>query len=198
MRLASLNEELESITRDYDYGIVPGSATIFVLDEIEALGRLDLTLLEGVMIVVEVNSQGYKITSHSPLYSGASALATTQAILAHINQPFETMENLLMTVSPMYCQRFQEVLYAKLQSVNQQQEDSNDPHMPTSSTIATTSLYPNNNTNHPSSSASFNQQQQEQQLSSSSQEQTSSLNPSLHTSTTSPSNKSNSQDNWIH
>ena len=42
-------------------GIVPGSATIFVLDEIEALGRLDLTLLEGVMIVVEVNSQGYKV-----------------------------------------------------------------------------------------------------------------------------------------
>ena len=131
-------------------GIVPGSATIFVLDEIESLGRLDLTLLEGVMIVVEVNSQGYKvkvlprytitrshatqkITSHSPLYSGASALATTQAILAHINQPFETMENLLMTVSPMFCQRFQEVLYQKLQSVHQQQQMSEEALQPEAS-----------------------------------------------------------------
>lgn len=42
-------------------GIVPGSATVFVLDEAQGLGRLDLTLLEGVMIVVEVNSQGYKV-----------------------------------------------------------------------------------------------------------------------------------------
>lgn len=42
-------------------GIVPGSATIFVLDESEGVGRLDLTLLEGVMIVVEVTDAGYKV-----------------------------------------------------------------------------------------------------------------------------------------
>ncbi|KAI7848407.1 hypothetical protein BDC45DRAFT_523405 [Circinella umbellata] len=180
MRLASLNEELESITRDYDYGIVPGSATIFVLDEIEALGRLDLTLLEGVMIVVEVNNQGYKITSHSPLYSGASALATTQAILAHINQPFETMENLLMTVSPMFCERFQEVLYEKLQSVNQSQivpsQHDNQSQQSTTTTTTTTTT-PSFNPQRPSSSPH-------------------SSNPSLHTST-SPSNTTNTQDNWI-
>lgn len=42
-------------------GIVPGSATIFVLDESEGVGRLDLTLLEGVMIIVEVTDEGYKV-----------------------------------------------------------------------------------------------------------------------------------------
>ncbi|KAI8144918.1 hypothetical protein BJV82DRAFT_606692 [Fennellomyces sp. T-0311] len=169
MRLATLNEELESITRDYDYGIVPGSATIFVLDEIEALGRLDLTLLEGVMIVVEVNSQGYKITSHSPLYSGAAALATTQAILAHINQPFETMENLLMTVSPMFCQRFQEVLYQKLQSVHQQQMPEEQQQPP----------FPNNSSSYASSAPST------------------SSNPSLHNSASRNPATADPPENWI-
>ncbi|KAL1936254.1 hypothetical protein VTP01DRAFT_388 [Rhizomucor pusillus] len=122
MRLPSLSEELQAITQDYDYGIVPGSATIFVLDESEGVGRLDLTLLEGVMIVVEVTDAGYKVTSHSPLCNGPATLTATQTIMAHLNQPFESMENLLMTISPMFCQRFQEALYERLQSVHEQQQ----------------------------------------------------------------------------
>lgn len=42
--------------------------------------------------------------------------------MAHLNQPFESMENLLMTISPMFCQRFQEALYERLQSVHEQQQ----------------------------------------------------------------------------
>ena len=61
MRHALLCDELDNITRSYDYGIVPGSATVFVKDELNNIGRLDLTLLEGVMIVVEVSEEGYKV-----------------------------------------------------------------------------------------------------------------------------------------
>jgi hypothetical protein len=64
MRLGSLSEELEAITKDFDYGIVPGSATVFVKDEINDIGRLDLTLLEGVMIILEVTKQSYKVGTY--------------------------------------------------------------------------------------------------------------------------------------
>jgi hypothetical protein len=67
MRLGSLSEELEAITKDFDYGIVPGSATVFVKDEINDIGRLDLTLLEGVMIILEVTKQSYKVGTHISL-----------------------------------------------------------------------------------------------------------------------------------
>ncbi|CDS04830.1 hypothetical protein LRAMOSA07360 [Lichtheimia ramosa] len=126
MRLPTLSEELDAITHNYDYGIVPGSATVFVHDELEGIGRLDLTLLEGVMIVIEVGDQGYKITSYSPLHSGSTTIAATQAVVANVNRPFETMESLLMTISPMFLQRFQEVLYQKLDNVRQQQPSEDD------------------------------------------------------------------------
>lgn len=61
MRASSLSKELESITKDYDFGIVPGSAAIFVKDEENYLGRLDLTILEGILVIIEVTDQGYKV-----------------------------------------------------------------------------------------------------------------------------------------
>ena len=56
-----MSAELDAITKEFDYGIVPGSATVFVRDEVNNIGRLDLTLLEGVMIVIEVTDQGYRV-----------------------------------------------------------------------------------------------------------------------------------------
>ncbi|KAI8991435.1 hypothetical protein BDF20DRAFT_909217 [Mycotypha africana] len=122
MRLSSLGEELDAITHEFDYGIVPGSATVFVKDEANGIGRLDLTLLEGVMIVLEVTDQGYKVTSCSPLCNMDPALSTAQLVQAHLETPFESMENLLMTISPMFRDRFQQELYNKLQSVQQHQQ----------------------------------------------------------------------------
>jgi hypothetical protein len=66
MRFGSLSAELDAITKEFDYGIVPGSATVFVKDEQNGIGRLDLTLLEGVMIVLEVTDEGYKVSLYSP------------------------------------------------------------------------------------------------------------------------------------
>ncbi|ORE11442.1 hypothetical protein BCV72DRAFT_301017 [Rhizopus microsporus var. microsporus] len=121
MRFSSLSAELDAITKEFDYGIVPGSATVFVRDEVNNIGRLDLTLLEGVMIVVEVTDQGYRVTSCSPLCNVDPALSTAQNVQAHLEHNFETMENLLMTISPMFRERFQQALYDKLQSVQSQQ-----------------------------------------------------------------------------
>ncbi|OBZ88151.1 hypothetical protein A0J61_03797 [Choanephora cucurbitarum] len=119
MKFSTLSAELDAITREFDYGIVPGSATVFVRDEVNHLGRLDLTLLEGVMVIVEVTDQGYKVTSCSPLSHVDSALSTAQTVQAHLETPFESMESLLMTISPLFRERFQQELYSKLQSVQQ-------------------------------------------------------------------------------
>jgi hypothetical protein len=50
------------------------------------------------------------------------ALSTAQTVQAHLEAPFESMENLLMTISPMFRERFQQALYDKLQSVQAQQQ----------------------------------------------------------------------------
>ncbi|KAI8096703.1 uncharacterized protein BX664DRAFT_291747 [Halteromyces radiatus] len=122
MRFDSLSEELQSITKDYDYGIVPGSAAVFVKDEVMGIGRLDLTLLEGIMIVIEVSNEGYKIASSSPLSEDPVTLAAADQVQACVDQQiFETMENLLMTASPLFRERFQATLYDKLEKVQQLQ-----------------------------------------------------------------------------
>ncbi|KAI8996920.1 hypothetical protein BDB01DRAFT_751572 [Pilobolus umbonatus] len=121
MRFDSLGAELDAITKEFDYGIVPGSATIFVRDELHGIGRLDLTLLEGVMIVLEVTDRGYKVTSCSPLCNIEPAVSTAHTVQSHLETPFESMENLLMTISPMFRERFQQALYSKLQSVQNDQ-----------------------------------------------------------------------------
>ncbi|KAI7905655.1 uncharacterized protein BX663DRAFT_468343 [Cokeromyces recurvatus] len=150
MRHCSLSEELDAMTKEFDYGIVPGSAAVFVNDEINGIGRLDLTLLEGVMIVLEVNDQGYKVTSCSPLCNVDPAISAAQTVEAHLERPFESMENLLMTISPMFREKFQQELYNKLQNVQQQQtniismqhpslyNNTTNTHIPYNNATATT------------------------------------------------------------
>ncbi|GAA5799502.1 hypothetical protein EDC94DRAFT_624317 [Helicostylum pulchrum] len=118
MRHALLCDELDDIIHSYNYGIVPGSATVFVKDEVNNMGRLDLTLLEGVMIVVEVSEEGYKVASCSPLSNAAVAITTSKTVQKNLEIMFDTMDNLLMAVSPMFCQIFQQALYDKLESVH--------------------------------------------------------------------------------
>ncbi|CAO3655926.1 unnamed protein product [Mucor fragilis] len=142
MRHALLCDELDNITRSYDYGIVPGSATVFVKDELNNIGRLDLTLLEGVMIVVEVSEEGYKVGSCSPLSSTGTSLATAQIVQKNLEVPFETMDNLLMAVSPMFRERFQQALYDKLESVHRHQQQQSSTVPITSATTTTSPSIP--------------------------------------------------------
>jgi hypothetical protein len=41
----------------------------------------------------------------------------------NLEVPFESMDNLLMTISPMFRERFQQALYDKLESVHRHQHD---------------------------------------------------------------------------
>lgn len=62
------------------------------------------------------------MTSCSPLCNVDPALSTSQTVEAHLEAPFESMESLLMAISPMFRDRFQQELYNKLQCVQQQQQ----------------------------------------------------------------------------
>jgi hypothetical protein len=77
-------------------------------------------------------------------------LTTAQTVQTYLEQPFESMENLLMTISPMFRDRFQQELYNKLQSVQQQQpEQQTAPHniIPNSHPQQQPSFMANPNTN---------------------------------------------------
>lgn len=68
-----------------------------------------------------------KVTSFSPLSNDETAVLGAQRVQSCMSTTFETMESLLMAISPMFCQRFREVLYQKLQAVHeQQQQQSSD------------------------------------------------------------------------
>lgn len=55
--------ELDKLLYNYDYGIVPGSATIFVRDEVQKTVKMDLTLLENIMVIIEITNEGYKVNN---------------------------------------------------------------------------------------------------------------------------------------
>ena len=62
MRHRLLCDELDELTHAYDYGIVPGSATVFVRDELNGFGKLDLILLEHIMLVINVSEHHYIVS----------------------------------------------------------------------------------------------------------------------------------------
>ncbi|CEG84676.1 hypothetical protein RMATCC62417_18444 [Rhizopus microsporus] len=117
MRRDILNDELDQLTHSYDYGIVPGSATVFVKDELNNLARMDLTLLENIIVVIEISEQGYKILSCSPLLTTVDA-SSLRLVQKNMQVPFETMDNLLMTISPLFRQKFQKILDESLNHVH--------------------------------------------------------------------------------
>lgn len=61
------------------------------------------------------------------------ALATTQIVQKNLEVPFESMDNLLMAISPMFRERFQQALYDKLESVHRHQDPA--PLPPTTTSI---------------------------------------------------------------
>ncbi|KAG1442655.1 hypothetical protein G6F56_010975 [Rhizopus delemar] len=112
-----LLEKLDELVYAYDYGIVPGSATIFVRDKIHNVARMDLTLLEDIMVVIEISSEGYRALSCSPL-SNAVNMSSVNLVQKHMEMLFESMDNLLIKISPMFKERFQIILDENLKHVH--------------------------------------------------------------------------------
>lgn len=76
--------------------------------------------------------------SCSPLSSTGTALATAQIVQKNLEIPFETMDNLLMAISPLFRERFQQALYDKLESVHRHQQQSST--VQTTATTAAASI----------------------------------------------------------
>lgn len=64
------------------------------------------------------------MVSQSALFCGPAAEQATKTIEGYMDQPFETVENLLMTISPLFAERFRQVLCQKLDNINNQSSTS--------------------------------------------------------------------------
>ncbi|KAI8344153.1 hypothetical protein BC941DRAFT_407903 [Chlamydoabsidia padenii] len=120
MQFSTLDKELDAICKDYDYGIVPGSVTVFVRDTIENMGRLELTLLEGIMVIIDVSEHGYMVNSCIPVLDTPTIPSSLKLVQDYLEYKFETMDKLLLTLSPLFAQRFLEKIQASI-----------DPALPT-------------------------------------------------------------------
>ncbi|KAI7857703.1 hypothetical protein BDC45DRAFT_435450 [Circinella umbellata] len=140
MPIRSLNDELDAIANGtFDYGIVPGSATVFIRDKIRNMGRFDLTLLEGVLVVIDVSpSQGFMVTSCSALSSAGLSVSTSRTVHSHMNAPFDNLETLLLSISPVFCQRFQQLFISKCTTNSTKPSTSTTTTSSTPSTPAST------------------------------------------------------------
>ncbi|KAG1052749.1 hypothetical protein G6F43_005133 [Rhizopus delemar] len=109
--------ELDKLLYNYDYGIVPGSATIFVRDEVQKTVKMDLTLLENIMVIIEITNEGYKVLSCSPL-SSTVQMSSLQLVQQHMETLFDSMENLLIKISPLFKDKFQKMLDDNLNGIH--------------------------------------------------------------------------------
>jgi len=95
------------------------------VDETRGTGEVELELLEGTVVVVEVSDRGFQIISAKPAAPPTQnnssvpsvdppswdGMASVQAVVGH---PFETMESLLMATSPKFRESFRGQLFARL------------------------------------------------------------------------------------
>lgn len=61
MKLANIHDELLAIISEYKYGIAPGSTRVTSIDETRGTGQVELELLEGAVVVVEVSDRGFQV-----------------------------------------------------------------------------------------------------------------------------------------
>ncbi|CAO3639803.1 unnamed protein product [Cunninghamella blakesleeana] len=106
MHFSTLNEELNSLDKKYDYGVMPNSITVFVRDSINKTGKIELTLLEGIMIIIEASLQGYMVLSCTPLFKDSNIKNALAIVNSHLEETFDTMDKLLITISPLFADRF--------------------------------------------------------------------------------------------
>ncbi|SAL98268.1 hypothetical protein [Absidia glauca] len=106
MQFSTLNKELDAVCTNYDYGIVPGSVTVFARDSIAVVGKLELTLLEGIMVIIEISGEGSMVTSCTPLLNTPISPSSLKLVQDHLEYTFDTIDKLLMTISPIFAQRF--------------------------------------------------------------------------------------------
>ncbi|KAJ3093219.1 hypothetical protein HK102_000020 [Quaeritorhiza haematococci] len=134
MKTESKWDELRNLVQEYAYGvrsvklILPDTtSTTPVSDGASvkttptrtdnlSVPEFELVLLEGSSLIVRLTDAGFVIVS--------SKITPQEGDATHLFRPFESMDALLNTVSPMFRDRFHQHLAEKLSSL--QQEDSDE------------------------------------------------------------------------
>lgn len=73
----------------------------------------------------------FKVLSSQPLYQVETTKVVHEHITSVYHKPFETMESLLMSISPMFREKFQEALYTKLADINDTSSSTNQQRQET-------------------------------------------------------------------
>ncbi|ORZ24747.1 hypothetical protein BCR42DRAFT_403566 [Absidia repens] len=122
----TLDKTLDDICTEYDYGIVSGSVTVFIRDSVENYGRFELTILEGILLIIDAFEDGFMITQCTPLFDTPTISDSLKLVQDQLEKKYDTLNKLLLTISPHFSQRY----WDKIQTITPTLTDLYDSTMP--------------------------------------------------------------------
>ncbi|KAG9299216.1 hypothetical protein G9A89_013864 [Geosiphon pyriformis] len=122
--------ELKNI-QEFQHGIKPNSFKLLTPSTSkEYVAEFEIGLLEGINIKIRVSKDGFMIVKASCCPKDLEIISTNDSDLEHvlqlINQPFETMDALLLTTSSKYKKIFHEAVFAKLVEFQRSDQANNE------------------------------------------------------------------------
>ncbi|CAG8449654.1 1134_t:CDS:2 [Funneliformis caledonium] len=117
-----IKQELSNVLKEYDYGVIPNSIKILPTKSLNPDAHqsslFQLTLLENIKLIITIAEEGYIITEADPV--DVTVNEDLECAKKWINKPFETMEALLLAVSPKFGDKFHQALFSNLSNLSQQ------------------------------------------------------------------------------
>ncbi|CAO3596272.1 unnamed protein product [Absidia cylindrospora] len=122
----TLDKTLDDICTEYDYGIVAGSVTVFIRDSIENYGRFELTILEGILLIIDAFEDGFMVTQCTPLVDTPTISDSLKLVQNQLEKKFDTLNKLLLAISPHFSQHY----WDKIQTITPTLTNFYDSTMP--------------------------------------------------------------------
>ncbi|CAH1766134.1 3230_t:CDS:2 [Entrophospora sp. SA101] len=126
-----VGQEISNVLKEYDYGIRPGSIKVLTSTSTtnnEPQGPLyskfELISLENIKLIIKIFEEGYLIESFES--EDDVNEKDSETMKKWVNKPFESMEALLLTVSPKFGEKFHDALFSKLSNINAEQQSTDD------------------------------------------------------------------------
>ncbi|CAO3636915.1 unnamed protein product [Cunninghamella echinulata] len=118
---------------------------------------MELILLEGILVIIEASLEGYMVLSCTPLFKNSQEVNNALILVnSHIDEKFDTLDKLLITISPLFADRFIQHLQSSFTSSPIPISSSLLPSSSSSTTTATTNNNNNNNNNNNSNNNNIN------------------------------------------
>ncbi|CCM04123.1 uncharacterized protein FIBRA_06284 [Fibroporia radiculosa] len=99
-------QELTDALKEHSFGL--HGFELMSKDPYEAVSRVDL--LEGSSVMISLSARGYKLESGSEERSNSASM--------DMHTLYESVEYVLMSVSPLYVAARQSILFAKLEALS--------------------------------------------------------------------------------